>query len=130
QQFNLIPTLTVFENVAFPLSLAKAPDIPARVISMLERIGLAQRAKHYPSELSGGEMQRVAISRAVIHRPPLIVADEPTGNLDSKSGANVLELIRSFHDAEKPTIVMATHSDAAAAFGDYTISVADGKAWR
>jgi len=130
QQFNLIPTLTVFENVAFPLSLAKAPDIPARVISMLERIGLAQRAKHYPSELSGGEMQRVAIGRAVIHRPPLIIADEPTGNLDSKSGANVLELIRTFHDAEKPTIVMATHSDAAAAFGDYTISVADGKAWR
>jgi putative ABC transport system ATP-binding protein len=130
QQFNLIPTLTVFENVAFPLSLAKAPDIPARVSSMLERIGLAQRAKHYPSELSGGEMQRVAIGRAVIHRPPLIIADEPTGNLDSKSGANVLELIRTFHDAEKPTIVMATHSDAAAAFGDYTISVADGKAWR
>ena len=130
QQFNLIPTLTVFENVAFPLSLAKAPDIKPRVDAMLERIGLAHRAKHYPSELSGGEMQRVAIGRAVIHRPPLIIADEPTGNLDSKSGANVLELIRSFHDAEKPTIVMATHSDAAAAFGDYTISVADGTAAR
>jgi putative ABC transport system ATP-binding protein len=134
QQFNLIPTLTVFENVAFPLSLAKAPGITARVTSMLERIGLAHRAKHYPSELSGGEMQRVAIGRAVIHRPPLIIADEPTGNLDSKSGANVLELIRTFHDsgkdAGKPTIVMATHSDVAASFGDYTISVADGKASR
>jgi len=130
QQFNLIPTLTVFENVAFPLSLAKAADITPRVNEVLDRIALGHRAKHYPSELSGGEMQRVAIGRAVIHRPPLIIADEPTGNLDSKSGANVLELIRTFHDAEKPTIVMATHSDAAAAFGDYTISVADGKAWR
>jgi len=120
----------VFENVAFPLSLAKASDITPRVNEVLDRIALGHRAKHYPSELSGGEMQRVAIGRAVIHRPPLIIADEPTGNLDSKSGANVLELIRTFHDAEKPTIVMATHSDAAAAFGDYTISVADGKAWR
>ena len=130
QQFNLIPTLTVFENVAFPLSLAKAADIKPRVNAMLERIGLASRAKHYPSELSGGEMQRVAIGRAVIHRPPLIIADEPTGNLDSKSGANVLELIRTIHGSERPTIVMATHSDVAAAFGDYTISVADGKASR
>jgi putative ABC transport system ATP-binding protein len=130
QQFNLIPTLTVFENVAFPLSLAKAPDIRPRVDAMLARIGLAHRAKHYPNELSGGEMQRVAIGRAVIHQPPLIIADEPTGNLDSKSGANVLELIRTIHAAEKPTIVMATHSDAAAAFGDYTIAVADGKASR
>jgi putative ABC transport system ATP-binding protein len=132
QQFNLIPTLTVFENVAFPLSLANVArgEIASRVGSMLERIALTHRAKHYPSELSGGEMQRVAIGRAVIHRPPLIIADEPTGNLDSKSGANVLELIRTFHEAERPTIVMATHSDAAAAFGDYTISVADGKAWR
>jgi putative ABC transport system ATP-binding protein len=132
QQFNLIPTLTVFENVAFPLSLANVArgEIALRVGSMLERIALTHRAKHYPSELSGGEMQRVAIGRAVIHRPPLIIADEPTGNLDSKSGANVLELIRTFHAAERPTIVMATHSDAAAAFGDYTISVADGKAWR
>jgi putative ABC transport system ATP-binding protein len=129
QQFNLIPTLTVFENVAFPLSLANVPA-KERVDAMLARIGLAHRARHYPSELSGGEMQRVAIGRAVIHRPPLIIADEPTGNLDSKSGANVLELIRAIHDQEKPTVVMATHSDAAAAFGDYTISVADGKAWR
>ena len=69
----------------------------------------------------------VAIGRAVIHRPPLIIADEPTGNLDSKSGANVLELIRTFHEAERPTIVMATHSDAAAAFGDYTVHLADGR---
>ncbi|HJW95176.1 MAG TPA: ABC transporter ATP-binding protein [Thermoanaerobaculia bacterium] len=129
QQFNLIPTLTVFENVAFPLALAKTPA-KERVDAMLERIGLTHRAKHYPSELSGGEMQRVAIGRAVIHRPPLIIADEPTGNLDSKSGVSVLELIRTIHGNERPTIVMATHSDVAASFGDYTIAVADGKASR
>jgi len=132
QQFNLIPTLTVFENVAFPLSLARTSrrEIETRTRAMLERVGLAHRASHYPNELSGGEMQRVAIGRAVIHHPPLIVADEPTGNLDSKNGASVLELIRSIHGTEQPTIVMATHSDAAAAFGTYTISVADGNAWR
>ncbi len=132
QQFNLIPTLTVFENVALPLSLAKANrrDIDSRARAMLERVGLAHRAAHYPNELSGGEMQRVAIGRAVIHRPPLIIADEPTGNLDSKSGVSVLELLRSIHETERPTIVMATHSDTAAAYGAYTISVADGNAWR
>jgi ABC-type lipoprotein export system ATPase subunit len=98
-----------------------------RVDAMLERIGLQHRAKHYPSELSGGEMQRVAIGRAVIHRPPLIIADEPTGNLDSKSGASVLELIRTIHGNERPTIVMATHSDVAASFGDYCVRLVDGR---
>ncbi|PYQ56799.1 MAG: hypothetical protein DMF58_19870, partial [Acidobacteria bacterium] len=88
QFFNLIPTLNVFENVAFPLSLARIAraDIDQRVHEMLQRIGLPQRAKHFPNELSGGEMQRVAIGRAMIHRPPLLLADEPTGNLDSKNG--------------------------------------------
>jgi putative ABC transport system ATP-binding protein len=129
QFFNLIPTLTVFENVAFPLSLAKVKrdETAARVDAMLQRIGLAHRAKHFPNELSGGEMQRVAIGRAIIHRPPLIIADEPTGNLDSKNGASVLELIRSIHEAEKPTVIMATHSDQAAAVGDYTVQLVDGR---
>jgi putative ABC transport system ATP-binding protein len=132
QFFNLIPTLTVFENVAFPLSLAKLPksEIAERVDEVLRRVGLTQRAKHYPNELSGGEMQRVAIGRAVIHRPPLLLADEPTGNLDSKNGASILELIREVHDAFKPTIIMATHSDAAAAFGDYIVRVEDGRVSR
>src|SRR6184192_1059506 len=85
QFFNLIPTLNVFENVAFPLSLVKRPasEIRDRVNDVLERVGLAPRATHFPNELSGGEMQRVAIGRAIIHRPSLILADEPTGNLDS-----------------------------------------------
>jgi putative ABC transport system ATP-binding protein len=132
QFFNLIPTLTVFENVAFPLSLAKTPrdETRRRVDAMLQRIGLSHRATHYPNELSGGEMQRVAIGRAIVHRPPLIIADEPTGNLDSKSGTIVLELLRAIHQSDRPTIVMATHSDHAASFGDYTITVADGRVTR
>lgn len=132
QFFNLIPTLNVSENIAFPLSLARVPrrDIEGRVAEVLERIGLPHRATHFPSELSGGEMQRVAIGRAVIHRPQLILADEPTGNLDSKTGEVVLQLIRSLHDEQKPTVVMATHSEHAASFGDYIIRIADGRVSR
>lgn len=127
QFFNLIPTLNVKENVAFPLSLARAKGIGERVQAALEEVGLAHRATHFPNELSGGEMQRVAIARAVIHRPRLLLADEPTGNLDSKSGLMILELIRSIREKHRPTIVMATHSDRAAAYGDYIIQVADGR---
>ncbi len=132
QFFNLIPTLDVFENVAFPLSLAKRPksEIAERVNEVLSRVGLAHRAKHFPNELSGGEMQRVAIARAIIHRPTLILADEPTGNLDSKNGAAILELIREVHQSLRPTVVMATHSDRAAGFGDYVVHVVDGHVQR
>ena len=129
QFFNLIPTLTVFENVGFPLSLAKRgrQEIRERVDEVLRRVGLAHRATHYPNELSGGEMQRVAIGRAIVHRPPLLLADEPTGNLDSKNGALILDLLREVHQSLRPTIVMATHSDQAASYGDYVIRVADGR---
>jgi putative ABC transport system ATP-binding protein len=129
QFFNLIPTLDVFENVAFPLSLARRPksEIRERVNEVLGRIGLAHRASHFPNELSGGEMQRVAIARAIIHRPALILADEPTGNLDSKNGAAILELIREVHGSLRPTIVMATHSDRAAEYGDYIVRLNDGR---
>ena len=132
QFFNLIPTLNVFENVAFPLSLARIAraDIDQRVHEMLQRIGLPQRAKHFPNEHSGGEMQRVAIGRAMIHRPPLLLADEPTGNLDSKNGNMVLDLIRTIHQEEKPTIVLATHSERAAARGESIIHIADGRVSR
>ena len=132
QFFNLIPTLSVAENIAFPLSLAKVPrrELDQRVAAMLERVGLPHRAKHFPNELSGGEMQRVAIGRAVIHRPQLILADEPTGNLDSRNGESILDLIRSIHDDAGTTIVMATHSEVAAARGDYVIAVADGTVTR
>ncbi|MBK5260132.1 MAG: ABC transporter ATP-binding protein [Thermoanaerobaculia bacterium] len=128
QFFNLIPTLDVFENAAFPLSLAGVgrKEIETRVGVALTDVGLEHRTRHFPNELSGGEMQRVAIARAIIHRPRLILADEPTGNLDSKSGEAVLELIRNVHRTQRPTIVMATHSDRAASFGDYIVRVADG----
>jgi putative ABC transport system ATP-binding protein len=132
QFFNLIPTLNVFENVAFPLSLANTPrsEVKSRVAEVLSEVGLAARATHFPNELSGGEMQRVAIARAVVHRPPLILADEPTGNLDSKNGGMILDLIRSIHSSRRPTIVMATHSERAAAYGDYEVVVTDGKVAR
>jgi putative ABC transport system ATP-binding protein len=132
QFFNLIPTLNVFENIAFPLSLARTShhDVDDRVHEMLQRIGLPQRAKHFPNELSGGEMQRVAIARAMIHRAPLLLADEPTGNLDSKNGDLVLDLISAIHEQDRPTIVLATHSDRAAARGQSVIHIADGKVTR
>jgi len=130
QFFNLIPTLNVVENVAFPLSLAGVARAEAaeRAHAVLDEVGLGARATHYPNELSGGEMQRVAIGRAVVHRPPLILADEPTGNLDSRNGERILDLIRAIHGAQKPTVVMATHSERAAAYGDYVIEVVDGRA--
>jgi putative ABC transport system ATP-binding protein len=129
QFFHLIPTLNVFENVAFPLSLAGAShdEIGRRVEATLEEVGIGHRSRHFPNELSGGEMQRVAIGRAIIHRPPLILADEPTGNLDSKNGQMVLDLIRALHDTYRPTVVMATHSDRAAKAGDYITEIADGR---
>ena len=132
QFFNLIPTLNVFENISFPLSLARRPkaEIEERTSEVLKRIGLAHRATHFPNELSGGEMQRVAIGRAIVHRPPLILADEPTGNLDSKNGAMILDLIREIHESLGPTIVMATHSDRAASYGDYIVYVEDGRVRR
>ncbi len=132
QFFNLIPTLNVEENVAFPLSLARVrqKEIDERTAAALEEVGLTPRAAHYPYELSGGEMQRVAIARAIIHRPLVLLADEPTGNLDSKNGSMILDLIREVHAKHKPTIVMATHSDRAAAYGDYIVHVVDGRVWR
>ena len=132
QFFHLVPTLSVFENVAFPLSLAKTPrrEIAERVDEVLRRVGLSARAKHFPNELSGGEMQRVAIGRAIVHRPPLLLADEPTGNLDSKNGAMILDLLREVHQSLHPTIVMATHSDVAASYGDYVVHIADGRVQR
>jgi putative ABC transport system ATP-binding protein len=129
QFFNLIPTLNVFENVAFPLTLLRTPasEIAERVAAVLAEVGLAHRARHYPNELSGGEMQRVAVGRAVIHRPLLLLADEPTGNLDSKNGAMILELLRGIHESRRPTIVMATHSARAAEYGNSVIEIADGR---
>jgi putative ABC transport system ATP-binding protein len=127
QQFNLIPTLTVFENVAFPLSLAKAADITPRVNAVLDRIALGHRAKHYPSELSGGEMQRVAIARALVHAPALVLADEPTGNLDETNATGVLDCLRDAAQRANACALMVTHSRRAAAAADRVLVLAAGR---
>lgn len=128
QFFNLIPTLTVEENVAFPLRLngASPSETRDRVAEVLDRVQLRDRGSHYPAELSGGEMQRVAIGRAIAHRPPILLADEPTGNLDTKTGDRILDLIREIHEIDHPTIVFATHSLHAASYGQYRIEIVDG----
>lgn len=129
QFFNLVPSLTVRENVGFPLALAgmSSRELRGKTDEILEQIGLAARSEHYPNQLSGGEMQRAAIGRAIIHRPSVILADEPTGNLDSRTGESVLDLLGSIHRSTGATIVMATHSERAASFGDYVLRVIDGK---
>ena len=129
QFFHLVPTLDVMENISFPLALNRTPraDIEARMEEVLQRIGLGHRRHHFPNQLSGGEMQRVAIGRAIVHRPELILADEPTGNLDSLTGEQILHLIAEIHAEYAPTIVMATHSDRAASFGQYVLQVIDGQ---
>lgn len=129
QFFNLIPSLTVRENVGFPLALAGmgSRELRQKSDGILDQIGLASRGDHYPNQLSGGEMQRTAIGRAIIHHPSVILADEPTGNLDSRTGESVLELLKSIHVSTGATIIMATHSERAASFGDYVLSVVDGR---
>ncbi|HEY9731298.1 MAG TPA: ABC transporter ATP-binding protein [Drouetiella sp.] len=128
QFFNLLSTLTVLENVSLPLELVGRDERQCRKLAtdMLSRVGLEKRVDFYPSQLSGGEMQRTAIARALIHSPSLILADEPTGNLDSENGVAVLELLRSVNTEFKPTIIMATHSQEAANYADRIIEVRDG----
>lgn len=127
QFFNLLSTLTVRENVALPLELVgDTRDCEKRAQEMLARVGLEKRMNFYPSQLSGGEMQRTAIARALIHKPVLILADEPTGNLDSENGVAVLNLLRAVNTELKQTIIMATHSEEAANYADRIIEIRDG----
>ncbi len=128
QNFNLIDELTVFENVELPLiyNKVKASERKKRVNEILERIGIAHRAKHFPLQLSGGQQQRVAVARALVTNPKLILADEPTGNLDSKSGNDVMELLTELH-ASGATIVMVTHSSYDAQFSTRIITLKDGE---
>lgn len=129
QFFNLLPTLTAEENVALPLLLdgRSQAEANARAGVLLAKVGLEQRGKHRPEELSGGEVQRIAIARALAFNPPILLADEPTGNLDSKTGEAILSLLRRINDEEGCTVVMVTHSDEAARYGDRTIFLRDGR---
>lgn len=128
QNFNLIEDLNVFENVELPLVYLKTPksERKDKVTEILERVGIAHRAKHYPQQLSGGQQQRVAIARALVAKPKLILADEPTGNLDSKNGKEVMELLTQLNDLGT-TIVMVTHSQNDADYSSRTIRLLDGK---
>ncbi len=128
QSFNLIDELNVEQNVELPLKYLGVPkkERQERVVEMLRRMGISHRAKHYPNQLSGGQQQRVAIARAVVTKPKLILADEPTGNLDSKNGYEVMELLRQLND-EGTTIVMVTHSQRDAAIASRIINLLDGR---
>lgn len=128
QFFNLLPTLTVAENVALPLMLDGAghSKTSQRAREMLGRVGLADRATHYPAELSGGEMQRAAVARAVINHPDLILADEPTGNLDTDNGTQVMKLLAELNREFGLTIILATHSVEAAQYARRTLRMRDG----
>ena len=126
QFFNLLPMLTTEENVLLPLSIAGEKPDRAWLDELLERTGLAKRRSHRPSELSGGEQQRVAISRALVTKPTILFADEPTGNLDSKTGGEILDLIRGSVDSYGQTIVMVTHEARAAVIADRILFIADG----
>jgi putative ABC transport system ATP-binding protein len=128
QFFNLLPTLTAIENVALPALLGGRVEAAARAKSaaLLERVGLSARGNHLPEELSGGEIQRLAIARALVFNPPILLADEPTGNLDSKTGGAILQLIRDINRQEDCTVVMVTHDREAAAAGDRVIHLKDG----
>ncbi len=127
QAFNLVPTLTAQENILLPLTLAGRKPDPAWFDKVVDTVGLAPRLSHRPSELSGGQQQRVAVARALVGRPEIIFADEPTGNLDSRSGAEVLGFLRAAVDDFGQTIVMVTHDAAAASYADRVVFLADGR---
>jgi len=127
QSYHLIPTLTAIENVAVPLELAGERDALGRARALLGEVGLADRAHHYPVQLSGGEQQRVAVARAVGRRPRLLLADEPTGNLDSATGKQIIELLVALNRNLGSTLALVTHDGALAAHADRIVTLRDGR---
>lgn len=129
QSFNLVPVLTVFQNVEFPLLLQgklKSEERKSRVNELLQKVGLENHAKHRPSELSGGQRQRVAIARALVTRPRIILADEPTANLDSKTGENILALMKEMNRSEHTTFIFSTHDPKVMSHANSVVQLADG----
>ena len=127
QSFHLIPTLTALENVAIPLELAGAAEPARRAGALLEEVGLKARVGHYPAELSGGEQQRVALARAVANRPGLLLADEPTGNLDSATGTQIVDLLVDLHRRHGTTLILVTHDPVLAAHAERIVELRDGR---
>jgi putative ABC transport system ATP-binding protein len=130
QSYHLIPTLTALENVAVPLELAGRRDAARRAAELLDAVGLGARASHYPAQLSGGEQQRVALARAVALRPRLLLADEPTGNLDSATGAQIVDLLLGLNREHRSALVLVTHDDALAAHAQRVVRLRDGRVVR
>ena len=126
QAFHLVPHLSVEENVALPLALDGRRD-PARVAELLGHVGLTHRRRHFPGELSGGEQQRTAVARALVHRPRVLLADEPTGNLDSATGAEVLRVLDELRRAERTALLLVTHDDNVATLADRVVRMRDGR---
>ncbi len=127
QSFHLVPSLTALGNVMLPLEIAGRDNARDTALAMLDRVGLGERTTHYPSQLSGGEQQRVAIARALVHRPRLLLADEPTGNLDANTGARVIELLFGLNLEAGSTMIMVTHDEAIAARCGRVLRLRDGK---
>jgi putative ABC transport system ATP-binding protein len=127
QSFHLIPSLTAFENVLIPMEIAGSRDGKARAAGLLESVGLTDRGHHYPNELSGGEQQRVAIARAFANEPRILLADEPTGNLDSRNGKHIFELMEELHTERNITLVLVTHDAALANKAQRQVVLRDGR---
>ena len=127
QSFHLVPTMTALENVALPLELAGGDDAMARAAKALDEVELSHRARHLPAELSGGEQQRVAIARALVVEPPILLADEPTGNLDAKTGAGIIGLLFELHRSRAMTLVLVTHDTELASRCGRSIAMRDGQ---
>ena len=127
QFFHLVPSLTAFENILVPMEIAGRPGAASRARQLLGEVGLSDRGHHYPSQLSGGEQQRVAIARALANDPPIVLADEPTGNLDSTTGRHILDLLLDVRRARRSTLVLVTHDAEIAALADTRLVLRDGR---
>jgi putative ABC transport system ATP-binding protein len=127
QSFHLIPSLTAFENILIPMEIRGQPDGRARAENLLHAVDLSNRGHHFPAELSGGEQQRVAIARAFANRPTILLADEPTGNLDSKNGMHIFDLMKDLHHENNVTLVLVTHDQMLAANAQRQITLKDGR---